>query len=488
MLWPVSHLTSSSDASRTIPHCSSSEQRCRMLTNSSTVFFNSHISASKEAGLQSKNVGGAKLNRTRGFFIEERTKQSIMAEEVSQSTGVEEVKTGDEEQVVTPWVAHAGTGDKGIDYEKLIRQFGSQRINDELLQKIEAVTKKKPHHFLRRGIFFSHRDVEGILDAYANNKPFYLYTGRGPSSESMHLGHLIPFMFTKYLQDVFDVPLVVQMTDDEKFLWKDLTVEEANRLAFENAKDIIACGFDIKKTFIFSDIEYISSEPNFYKNILRAQKCVTTNQAKGIFGFQDTDCIGKISFPAIQAVPAFSTTFPKIFGSKKDVQCLIPCAIDQDPYFRMTRDIAPRLGFHKPAIIHSSFFPALQGPQSKMSASDPTSSIFLVDSMNDIKQKINKYAFSGGRDTKEEHERLGGNTDIDVSYQYLTFFLEDDEKLAHIKQEYEAGRLLSGHLKKELISVLQAMVTEHQERRKTVTDDMVRTFMTQRPLNFKLAS
>lgn len=61
----------------------------------------------------------------------------------------------------------------------------------------------------------------------------------------------------RYLQDVFDVPLVVQMTDDEKFLWKDLTVEEANRLAFENAKDIIACGFDIEKTFIFSDIEYI---------------------------------------------------------------------------------------------------------------------------------------------------------------------------------------------------------------------------------------
>lgn len=62
----------------------------------------------------------------------------------------------------------------------------------------------------------------------------------------------------------------------------------------------------------------------------------------------------------------------------------------QDPYFRMTRDIAPRLGFHKPAIIHSSFFPALQGPQSKMSSSDPTSSIFLTDSMATIKQKVSK--------------------------------------------------------------------------------------------------
>ena len=74
---------------------------------------------------------------------------------------------------------------------------------------------------------------------------------------------------------------------------------------------------------------FCSSEPNFYMNILRAQKCVTMNQARGIFGFSDSDCIGKISFPAVQAVPAFSTTFPKIFGNKKDVQCLIPCAIDQ---------------------------------------------------------------------------------------------------------------------------------------------------------------
>ena len=100
----------------------------------------------------------------------------------------------------------------------------------------------------------------------------------------------------------------------------------------------------------------------------------------------------------------------------------------------MTRDVAPRLGFHKPALLHSTFFPALQGPQSKMSASDPTSSIYLTDTLDQIKQKINKYAFSGGRDTKEEHRKYGGNTEVDVSYQYLTFFLEDDAKLADIKQ------------------------------------------------------
>ena len=53
-------------------------------------------------------------------------------------------------------------------------------------------------------------------------------------------------------------------------------------------------------------------------------------------------------------------------------------------------------------------------------------------------------------------------------------------------QDYESGKMLSGELKKELITVLQALVSEHQERRKTVTDDVVKEFMKPRPLNFQL--
>lgn len=68
---------------------------------------------------------------------------------------------------------------------------------------------------------------------------------------------------------------------------------------------------------------------DFRRNIVKIQKCVTYSQIKGIFGFGDSDSIGKISFPAIQAAPSFSSSFPFIFGSKKNVPCLIPCAIDQ---------------------------------------------------------------------------------------------------------------------------------------------------------------
>ncbi|KAF3844961.1 hypothetical protein F7725_008124 [Dissostichus mawsoni] len=230
----------------------------------------------------------------------------------------------DDEDTVDPWNVSTNNA-KGVDYDKLILRFGSSKVDKELVDRIEKVSGQKPHRFLRRGIFFSHRDMHQVLDAYEKQKSFYLYTGRGPSSEAMHVGHLIPFIFTKWLQDVFDIPLVVQLTDDEKYLWKDLSLEDCHRFAVENAKDIIACGFDVNKTFIFSDLDYMGASPEFYRNVVKVQKHVTFNQVKGIFGFTDSDCIGKISFPAIQAAPSFSSSFPQIFKGRKDIQCLIPC-------------------------------------------------------------------------------------------------------------------------------------------------------------------
>ncbi|XP_071789043.1 tryptophan--tRNA ligase, cytoplasmic-like isoform X2 [Asterias amurensis] len=413
----------------------------------------------------------------------ENITESKMEEMQLNDGAAKEAATAAEEDIVDPWTV-ATSSEKGIDYDKLIKRFGSTKIDQALLDRFEKVTGHAPHHLLRRGVFFSQREVNKILDRYEAKKPFFLYTGRGPSSGSMHTGHLIPFVFTKWLQEVFDVPLVVQLTDDEKFLWKDLKAEEAFRLAKENAKDIIALGFDVEKTFIFSDMEYIGSSPAFYMNMIKIQKCVTYNQVKGIFGFTDSDCIGKISFPSIQAAPSFSTSFPQIFGGKKDIPCLIPCAIDQDPYFRMTRDVAPRLGYPKPALIHSTFFPALQGAKTKMSASEPNSSIFLTDTAKQIKTKINKYAFSGGGTSVEDHRERGGNCEIDIAYQYLTFFMEDDERLEQIRKDYTSGQLLTGDLKKELIVILQKVCTDHQDRRKQVTDDILKEFMRPRKLKY----
>ena len=106
-------------------------------------------------------------------------------------------------------------------------------------------------------------------------------TGRGPSSEALHLGHLVPFHFTAWLQAAFKAPLVIQLTDDEKFLWKDLTLGECARLARENARDIVACGFAPERTFIFTDTGYIGA---LYPNVLRVQTLQTIRTAKDVTG------------------------------------------------------------------------------------------------------------------------------------------------------------------------------------------------------------
>jgi len=91
-------------------------------------------------------------------------------------------------------------------------------------------------------------------------------------------------MSHRWLQDVFDVPLVIMLTDDEKYLFsEEREIEEVQSYTSENAKDIIAVGFDPKKTFMFSDYEYMGGA--FYKNITRISKRVTLNVARAVFGF-----------------------------------------------------------------------------------------------------------------------------------------------------------------------------------------------------------
>lgn len=385
--------------------------------------------------------------------------------------------------IVTPFEVKSESKTASLDYGKLIEKFGSQPIEKELLDRFEKVTGQKPHHFLTRGVFFSHRELEKILDAHEKGEKFYLYTGRGPSSQNMHLGHLVPFMFCKYLQDVFKVPIVIQITDDEKLFFKEkLNHDKIQEMARENIKDIIACGFDPSLTFIFKNTDYIGQ---MYPMIMQIQKRLNLRQVIGVFGFDlDNVSIGKLAFPSIQMAPSFAKTFESLFETTmplKKVRCLIPCAIDQDPYFRISRDMASKLGCPKPALIHSKFIPSLKGVGEKMSASDSDSLIYLTDSKKQITKKINK-SFSGGKDTLEEHREKGGDTSIDIPFQLLTFFLEDESILSEYKNGYESGNLLTSDMKKLCIETIQTIVEKFQENRKKITDEVYNSFTLPSPI------
>ncbi len=352
-----------------------------------------------------------------------------------------------DEFVVTPWHVE---GD--IDYDKLIKQFGTQKISNDLLSKLQKVTGED-HFMLRRGVFFSHRDLNLILENYEKGKEFFLYTGRGPSGHT-HIGHLVPWVFAKWLQDKFNVNMYFQLTDDEKFFAKqDLSLDQTTNFAFENALDFIALGFKPEKTKIIINTKNIKT---LYPIAAQVAKKINFSNTKAVFGFTNDTNVGMIFYTSLQSAPCFI----------EDKQVLIPLGVDQDPHFRITRDIAPKINRTKPALIHNIMIPSLLGPGGKMSASDEKNTIYTTDSPEVVKKKINKYAFSGGQPDIDEHRKIGGNPDIDVSYQYLRIFFEpDDNKLKKIYDDYKSGKMLTGELKSILIEKINEFLSVHQQKR-----------------------
>jgi tryptophanyl-tRNA synthetase len=219
--------------------------------------------------------------------------------------------------IVTPWHVE---GD--IDYDKLIKQFGTEKITTQLLQRIQKLAGES-HFMLRRGIFFSHRDLGRILDEYEKGNKFFLYTGRGPSGHT-HIGHLIPWVFAKWLQEKFDVNMYFQLTDDEKFYSKQkLTLDETGSFAKENALDFIALGCKPKNTKIIIDTKNIKT---LYPIAAQVAKKINFSNTKAVFGFTNETNVGMIFYTSLQSAPCFI----------EDRPVLIPLGVDQDPHFRIT--------------------------------------------------------------------------------------------------------------------------------------------------------
>jgi tryptophanyl-tRNA synthetase len=353
---------------------------------------------------------------------------------------------------VTPWDVEGL-----VDYERLVREFGTELISEGLMKRLVEAAGES-NHMLRRRVFFSHRDLNHVLDDHQAGRGFFLYTGRGPSGP-MHIGHIIPFYFTKWLQDRFRANLYIQLTDDEKFLEESrgLTLADTAYWSKDNMINIAAVGFDPDRTFIFRNTEFMG---RMYNLVLKVARKINFSWVRAVFGFNEQTNIGMVFFPAIQIVP---TLFEKR-------RCLIPAAIDQDPYWRIQRDISEGLGFYKAAAIHSRFLMPLTGPTGKMSASQPESAVFLTDDPKTVRKKIWQ-AFSGGQPTVELHRKLGGNPDVDVAYQWLYYFFEeDDSRMEQIRQDYVSGKLLTGELKEILIEKVQRFLEDFSQRREEAAE------------------
>jgi tryptophanyl-tRNA synthetase len=95
-----------------------------------------------------------------------------------------------------------------------------------------------------------------------------------------------------------------------------------------------------------------------------------------------------------------------------------------------------------------------------MSKSKPESCIELPEDINLVKKKINR-ALSGGRDTLEEHRKLGAVIEKDMVFELMKQHLvEDDKELNKIYKTYKSGKMTSGELKKIACSKMEKFMNK----------------------------
>jgi len=357
---------------------------------------------------------------------------------------------------INPW------GSEDVkDYEKLSKEFGIQPFGP-LLKKI-----KEPHLLMRRGLVFGHRDFDKILNAIKGKESYAMMTGLMPSGK-FHLGHKILAEQIIYHQQVLGGKIFLCVADIEAYNMRINKMDELRKTAIEEyLLNYIALGLKPKNCdFYFQSSR--SKDPDqvnaFYRLAGMAARKTTFNEMRAIYGEISP---GKVMSVMIQVADILHPMLPE-FGGYKHV--VVPVGVDQDPHMRLTRDIASR--FEKeykfpffPSSTYHRFIKGLKG--GKMSSSDPYSYIALTDDPKEIKNKIMKYAFSGGRETIVEHRKKGGIPEVDVSYQYLySQFEPSDKKIKQIHEDYKSGKMLTGELKQILIEKLEKFLADHQRKRK----------------------
>src|SRR3989344_3778485 len=337
---------------------------------------------------------------------------------------------------VTPWEV---SGD--INYEKLIKEFGVSQIKE-----LPEVFNK--NILFRRKIIFAHRDIQRILEAIKNKKPFVMMTGLMPTGK-FHIGHMMLAQQMVFYQKL-GAKLYIAVADIEAYNARGQSLEESKKIAEDYILGYATLGLDLKKADIYfqSSRSKNSEKANAYyrlQNLLARH--ATFNEFRAVYG-EITP--GKMLSALLQASDMLHPQLPEFEG---ECPVIIPVGIDLEPHIRLARDISQRIKnpkFIQLSSTYHMFIPGLAG--GKMSSSDAASYIALTDSPEQVETKIRKYAFSGGKDTLEEHRKLGGTPDIDVSFQYLKFFFEqDDKKLAQIEKDYRSGKMLTSELKKYLI-------------------------------------
>ncbi len=337
--------------------------------------------------------------------------------------------------------------------QDLIKKFGATPIS--------KLSETPNFYTFNNKLIASHRDFDKFFSALKKHEKGAILSGLNASG-TLHLGHKAVFDTNLFFQKKYKIPVFIPISDDESYVaGKVKTQEQALENSKRLAKELIAYGFDPKNTFFIIDQIYT----NIYNLAIKLSKKVNYSEIKATYGYKPDENIGLHFYPAVQSAHIL---FPQ--EKHKIPNVLVPIGPDEDAHIRISRDIASRAGYKKPAILHVNFLPGINGE--KMSTSKPNTAIFLSDDEKTIRKKISK-AFSGGQKTIEEHKKLGGNPDVDISCIYLKLLFLTPEEYKDIETKYKKGNLSSGDVKKIFADKAVEFIKNFQKRLKNLDNKVV---------------
>jgi tryptophanyl-tRNA synthetase len=313
-----------------------------------------------------------------------------------------------------------------LEKQTLEKQTQGSYLEEKFgLVKFSNINKKKLHWVESNllNLIEYHRGFEQFDPIKPDQ--YYLYTGRGPSQGTLHIGHLLGLELVKSISTELDSKIFFMIADDEKILRDSISLSEMESNVSETITQLNKIGFTDTNTTFHINSKNIG--PSEYQIMIQLMGLITVEELGNIFGKKDN--IGEYFYVFYQMMPCFLN---------RDSQCIVICGVDQDPFFRLARNFAKKLGFKPPIVLYTKNVPGLDGSE-KMSTSVPLSNpIFLSDNPETIKNKIFSIK-KVGAGTLDELFEFGANLESDTLIQLIRLFESEPMMINLIERAYTQG-------------------------------------------------
>ncbi|MDE6376308.1 MAG: tryptophan--tRNA ligase, partial [Ligilactobacillus sp.] len=284
-----------------------------------------------------------------------------------------------------------------------------------------------------------------------------ILTGDRPTGK-LHIGHYIGSLKNRVeMQNTGKYDTFIMIADQQALTDNARDPEKIKNSLIEVALDYLAVGIDPKLSTIFvqSQIPALAELNLYYLNLVtvsRLERNPTVKAEIAQKNFERSIPAGFFTYPVSQAadITAFKAN-------------LVPVGDDQEPMLEQTREIVRSFNsiYGKEVLVEPQGvfppkgfgrLPGLDG-NAKMSKS-LGNAIYLADDADTLRKKV----MSMYTDPNHIHIEDPGQIEGNMVFTYLDIFDPDKQKVAKLKEHYQAGGLGDVKIKRYLNEVLEAQL------------------------------